>query len=385
MPIEREAAGVIHRKSVTVPLQTGIKSIDAMIPIGRGQRELIIGDRGTGKTTVAIDAIINQKNEPKDRRPICVYVAIGQKESKTARIMEQLRKAGALEYTIIVDAPASAPAALQYLSPFSGVAIAEFFMDQGKDVLIVYDDLSKQAVAYRQLSLLLRRPPGREAYPGDIFYLHSRLLERACRLSEEKGGGSITALPIIETQEGDVSGYIPTNVISITDGQMFLITDLFNKGIRPAIDVGISVSRVGSAAQTKAMKGVAGGIKLELAQFRELEAFMQFASDLDKETADRIESGRRMVEVLKQKNGEPIPLERQVAAIYAANQKLFREVPVNQVTSVEKAYLEFLDANFNDTLEDIKKTGTLTDDHKKAFGKAMDDFRSAHKEYFTAK
>lgn len=384
MPVEREAKGVIQRKSVSVPLQTGIKAIDALIPIGRGQRELIIGDRGTGKTTVAIDAILNQKNEPEATRPICIYVAIGQKESKTARIMQQLREAGAMEYSIIVDAPASAPAALQYLAPFAGVAIGEYFMDKGKDVLIIYDDLSKQATAYRQLSLLLRRPPGREAYPGDIFYLHSRLLERAARLSDDAGGGSITALPIIETQEGDVSGYIPTNVISITDGQMFLITDLFNKGIRPAIDVGISVSRVGSAAQTKAMKGVAGGIKLELAQFRELEAFMQFASDLDKETADRIESGRRMVEVLKQKNGEPIPLEKQVAAIYAANLKLFIEVPVNQVTTAEKAFTDFLDSNFSSTLASIKKTGQLSDDAKKELGQAMEEFRSAHKELFTA-
>ena len=382
MPVERQAHGVIDRQSVSVPLQTGIKAIDAMIPIGRGQRELIIGDRGTGKTTVAIDTILNQKNEPKESRPICIYVAIGQKESKTARIVEQLRQAGALEYSIIVDAPASAPAALQYLAPFAGVAIGEYFMDKGKDVLIVYDDLSKQAVAYRQISLLLRRPPGREAYPGDIFYLHSRLLERAARLSEAKGGGSITALPIIETQEGDVSGYIPTNGISITDGQMFLITDLFNKGIRPAIDVGISVSRVGSAAQTKAMKAVAGGIKLELAQFRELEAFMQFASDLDKDTADRIESGRRMVEVLKQKNGEPIPLEKQVAAIYAGNQKFFKDVPVNRVTAVEGAFLEFLDAGYKKTLDGIKKTGQLSDDAKKELGKAMEKFRLAHKEHF---
>jgi F-type H+-transporting ATPase subunit alpha len=383
MPVEREAKGVIERKSVSVPLQTGIKAIDALIPIGRGQRELIIGDRGTGKTTVAIDAILNQKNEPKETRPICIYVAIGQKESKTARITQQLREAGALEYSIIVDAPASAPASLQYLAPFTGVAIGEYFMDRGKDVLIIYDDLSKQAVAYRELSLLLRRPPGREAYPGDIFYLHSRLLERSARLSEEAGGGSITALPIIETQEGDVSGYIPTNVISITDGQMFLITDLFNKGIRPALDVGISVSRVGSAAQTKAMKAVAGGIKLELAQFRELEAFMQFASDLDKETAERIESGRRMVEVLKQKNGAPIPLEKQVAAIYAGNQKLFRDVPVNRVTAAEKAFTDFLDANFSKTLAGIKKTGQLSDEAKKELGRAMEEFRMAHAELFS--
>ena len=382
-PVEVIAPGVVERAPVKEPLQTGLKAIDAMIPIGRGQRELIIGDRGTGKTTVAIDAILNQKNEPAATRPICIYVAIGQKESKTARITQQLRDAGALEYSIIVNAPASAPAALQYLAPFTGVAIGEYFMDAGKDVLIVYDDLSKQAVAYREISLLLRRPPGREAYPGDIFYLHSRLLERAARLSDDAGGGSITALPIIETQEGDVSGYIPTNVISITDGQMFLITDLFNKGIRPAIDVGISVSRVGSAAQSKAMKGVAGGIKLELAQFRELEAFMQFASDLDKETADRIESGRRMVEVLKQKNGQPISVEKQVAAIYAGNLKFFLDVPVNMVTTVEKAFIEFLDSNFSSTLENIKKSGQLSDDSKKELGEAMTNFRSAHSEYFS--
>ena len=385
MPVERQATGVIDRKGVSVPLQTGIKAIDAMIPIGRGQRELIIGDRGTGKTTVAIDTILNQKNEPKDKRPICIYVAIGQKESKTARIAQQLREQGAMEYTIIVDAPASTPAALQYLAPFSGVAIGEYFMDQGKDVLIIYDDLSKQATAYRQLSLLLRRPPGREAYPGDIFYLHSRLLERACRLSEEKGGGSITALPIIETQEGDVTGYIPTNVISITDGQMFLIADLFNKGIRPAIDVGISVSRVGAAAQTKAMKGVAGGIKLELAQFRDLEAFMQFASDLDKETADRIESGRRMVEVLKQKNGAPIPVEKQVAILYAAGHKFFAEVPVNKVTAVEAQFTQFLDAQYAKTLAEIKKTGQLSDELKKTLNIAMNEFKLAHKELFASR
>ena len=384
MPIERQAAGVIDRKSVSVPLATGTKAIDAMIPIGRGQRELIIGDRGTGKTTVAVDAIINQKYEPEATRPICIYVAIGQKESKTARIAQQLREQGASDYSIIVDAPASAPAALQYLAPFAGVAIGEYFMDKGRDVLIIYDDLSKQAVAYRQLSLLLRRPPGREAYPGDVFYLHSRLLERACRLSEEKGGGSITALPIIETQEGDVSGYIPTNVISITDGQMFLVTDLFNKGIKPAIDVGISVSRVGSAAQTKAMKSVAGGIKLELAQFRELEAFMQFASDLDKATADRIESGRRMVEVLKQKNGAPIPLEKQVATLYAAGHAFFLDVPVNKVTEVEKQYIDFLDGQYAKTLAAIRKSGQLSEDAKKELNKAMEEFRLAHGELFSS-
>ena len=382
MPVERQSSGVIDRKSVSVPLQTGIKAIDAMIPIGRGQRELIIGDRSTGKTTVAIDTIINQKYEPESTRPICVYVAIGQKESKTARIMQQLKDNDAFEYTIIVDAPASAPAALQYLAPFSGVAIAEYFMDNGKDVLIIYDDLSKQAVAYRQLSLLLRRPPGREAYPGDVFYLHSRLLERAACLNEEKGGGSITALPIIETQEGDISGYIPTNVISITDGQIFLEGGLFNKGVRPAINVGDSVSRVGSAAQTKAMKSVAGTLKLELAQFRELEAFMQFASDLDKATADRIASGQRMVEVLKQKNGSPMPVEQQVIDLFAAVNKLFIEVPLQKVKQAEAQWIEFVNASHSEVLKEIKQTGAVSDEAKKTLTKAMDDFRVAHKELF---
>ena len=384
MQVEREASGVIDRRSVTMPLQTGIKAIDSMIPIGRGQRELIIGDRSTGKTTVAIDTIINQRNEPKENRPICIYVAIGQKESKTARIVEQLREAGALEYTIIVDAPASAPAALQFLAPFSGAAIGEYFMDRGADVLVVFDDLSKQAVAYRELSLLLRRPPGREAYPGDIFYLHSRLLERSARLSEAKGGGSITALPIIETQEGDVSAYIPTNVISITDGQIFLDASLFNKGVLPAIDVGISVSRVGSAAQTKAMKSVAGGLKLELAQFRELEAFMQFAQDLDKETADRIASGIRMVEVLKQKNGKPIPIESQVGILYAAMHKFFIDVPVNQVTSVEAKFAAYMDGQHKKTLAEIRTSGVVSEESKKELNRAMEEFKLAHADLFTA-
>jgi len=382
MPVEREAYGVIFRKSVTTPLQTGIKAIDAMIPIGRGQRELIIGDRATGKTTVAIDTIINQKYEAPEKRPICVYVAIGQKESKTARIMQQLKDNDAFEYTVIVDAPASAPAALQYLAPFSGVAIGEYFMDRGKDVLVVYDDLSKQAVAYRQLSLLLRRPPGREAYPGDVFYLHSRLLERSARLSDEKGGGSLTALPIIETQEGDISGYIPTNVISITDGQIFLEGGLFNKGVRPAINVGDSVSRVGSAAQTKAMKSVAGTLKLELAQFRELEAFMQFASDLDKATADRIASGQRMVEVLKQKNGSPMPVEQQVIDLFAAVNKLFIDVPLAKVKQAEAQWIEFVNAGYSEVLEEIKKTGAVSDEGKKQLTSAMESFRTAHTELF---
>lgn len=383
MPVERAAYSVIDRKSVTVPLATGIKAIDAMIPIGRGQRELLIGDRATGKTTVAIDTIINQKNEPEDKRPICIYVAIGQKESKTARIVQQLKEADAFSYTIIVDAPASAPAALQFLAPYSGVAIGEYFMDRGRDVLVVYDDLSKQAVAYRELSLLLRRPPGREAYPGDIFYLHSRLLERAAALSDAKGGGTLTALPIIETQDGDVAAYIPTNVISITDGQIFLVADLFNKGVRPAIDVGISVSRVGSAAQTKATKAVAGTLKLELAQFRELEAFMQFAQDLDKTTADRIASGQRMVELLKQKNGSPLPLERQVAAMYAGQQKLFNGVAVKDVRTAEEKLLTFLDAKYSKILSEMRTSKQLSDDTKKSLGTAFEDFRGAHKELFT--
>ncbi|TSC85875.1 MAG: F-type H+-transporting ATPase subunit alpha [Parcubacteria group bacterium Gr01-1014_8] len=383
MPVEREAYGVIFRKSVSVPLQTGVKAIDATIPIGRGQRELIIGDRSTGKTTIAIDTIINQKNEPAEKRPICIYVAIGQKESKTARIVAQLSGEGAMGYTIIVDAPASAPAALQFLAPFAGAAIGEYFMDRGKDVLIIYDDLSKQAVAYRQLSLLLRRPPGREAYPGDIFYLHSRLLERAARLSDEKGGGSLTALPIIETLDGDISAYIPTNVISITDGQIFLTADLFNKGVRPAVDVGTSVSRVGSAAQTKAMKSVAGTLRLELAQFRELEAFMQFAQDLDKATAEKIETGRRMVEVLKQKNGEPMPLERQVVAIYAAGQRFFADAPAAKVTAVEKRLLEFFDNRYSEVFKAIKERGIIGDDTKKLLDKGLQEFKQAQKELFS--
>ena len=385
MPVERQAFGVIDRKHVSVPLQTGIVAIDAMIPIGRGQRELIIGDRATGKTTIAIDTIINQRNEPKEKRPICVYVAIGQKESKTARISEQLRSEGAMDYTIIVNAPASAPAALQYLAPFSGVAIAEYFMDHGKDVLIIYDDLSKQAVAYRELSLLLRRPPGREAYPGDIFYLHSRLLERAARLSDEKGGGSITALPIIETLEGDISAYIPTNVISITDGQIFLMTDLFNKGVRPAIDVGNSVSRVGSDAQTKAMKNVAGTLKLQLAQFRELEAFMQFAQDLDASTAEQISNGQRMIELLKQKNGEPLPFEKQVILLYAAQLKMFNDVAAAKVRETGKLFLEFVEAQHEKALAEIKKTGLLSDDSKQEITKAIEAFRLAHKDIFAGK
>lgn len=378
VPVEREAYGVIDRKSVETPLQTGIKSIDAMVPIGRGQRELIIGDRFTGKTTVAIDTILNQKNEPEDKRPVCIYVAVGQKESKTARIMAQLKEAGAMEYTIIVDAPASAPAALQFLAPFTGAAIGEYFMDQGMDALVIYDDLSKQAVAYREISLLLRRPPGREAYPGDIFYLHSRLLERAAKLSDKLGGGSLTALPIIETQEGDVSAYIPTNVISITDGQIYLDAGLFNKGVRPAIDVGNSVSRVGSAAQTKAMKGVAGTLRLELAQFRELEAFMQFAQDLDEETSKRIDSGRRMVEILKQGKGAPLAVELQVAVLCAATNGFLNEVAIEKIREAEELLIEYLDGQHRATLDAIRETGKIEEGTKADLENALKTFLNTY-------
>lgn len=330
-PVEKIAPGVIERKSVNVPLQTGIKAIDAVIPVGCGQRELIIGDRQTGKTAIAIDTIINQKNTG----VICVYVAIGQKNSKVARIVSQLEKHGAMDNTIIVNASASDPASALFVAPYSGVAIAEYFMDMGKDVLIVYDDLSKHAWAYREVSLLLRRPPGREAYPGDVFYLHSRLLERACRRDEKFGGGSITALPIIETQAGDVSAYIPTNVISITDGQIYLESDLFYQGIRPALNVGLSVSRVGSAAQIKAIKKVAGKLRLELAQYRELQSFAQFASDLDEETKKQIERGKRIVEVLKQDQYRPQAVESQVAILYAVTNGYLDGIPVTEIKAYE--------------------------------------------------
>lgn len=376
MPIERVAYGVMDRSSVNEPIHTGIKAIDSMIPIGRGQRELIIGDRQTGKTTIAIDTIINQKYEPKEKRPICIYVAIGQKRSKTASIMAKLEDAGAMEYTTIIATSASEASPLLFLAPFAGAAVGEYFMEQGKDVVIVFDDLSKHANAYRQMSLLLRRPPGREAYPGDIFYLHSRLLERSAKLSKELGGGSITALPIIETQEGDVSAYIPTNVISITDGQIFLETDLFNKGIRPALNVGISVSRVGSSAQTKAMKKVAGKIRLELAQFRELEAFMQFASDLDEETKARIESGRRYVELLKQPQNNPLPFYKQVVSIYAANNGLFNLVPVASVRKTEDAFLSFIERDRKDIFDTIETGRELTDEVVEKINKAIEDFKA---------
>lgn len=383
MPIERVAYGVMERSGVNEPIHTGIKAIDSMIPIGRGQRELIIGDRGTGKTTVAIDTIINQKYEPKAKRPICIYVAIGQKRSKTANIMAQLEEAGALEYTTIIATSASEASPMLFLAPFTGMAVGEYFMQQGKDVLVVLDDLSKHAVAYRQMSLLLRRPPGREAYPGDIFYLHSRLLERSAKLSKELGGGSITALPIIETQEGDVSAYIPTNVISITDGQIFLEGELFNKGIRPALNVGISVSRVGSAAQTKAIKAVAGKIRLELAQYRELEAFMQFASDLDEETKGRIESGRKYVELLKQTQNNPMPFYKQVVSIFGANNGLFDNVEPQKVQEIEKAYQEFVALDRKEILETIEKDRALSDELQEKMKQSISDFKEANSKFYT--
>ena len=384
MPIERVAYGVMDRAGVNEPIHTGIKAIDAMIPIGRGQRELIIGDRATGKTTIAIDTILNQKNEPEDSRPICIYVAVGQKESKTARIVRELDEAGALEYTVVVTTSAADPAALQYLAPFAGAAIGEYFMQQGKDALIVYDDLSKHAVAYRQMSLLLRRPPGREAYPGDIFYLHSRLLERAAKLNEKLGGGSLTALPIIETQEGDVSAYIPTNVISITDGQIFLEGDLFNKGVRPALNVGISVSRVGSSAQTKAMKKVAGKIRLELAQFRELEAFMQFAQDLDEETKARILSGQQFTELLKQDQHQPMPFYEQVVSLYGANNGLLEGVPVEKVGELEKSFISYVSRNHVAVVDSIKNERVLSDETEEVLKKAIEEFRTAHPQFYGA-
>ncbi len=383
MPIERVAYGVMDRSAVNEPIHTGIKAIDAMIPIGRGQRELIIGDRGTGKTTIAIDTIINQKYEPKEKRPICIYVAIGQKRSKTASIMAKLEEAGAMEYTTIIASSASEASPILFLAPFAGMAIGEYFMQQGKDVLIILDDLSKHANAYRQMSLLLRRPPGREAYPGDIFYLHSRLLERSAKLSKELGGGSITALPIIETQEGDVSAYIPTNVISITDGQIFLEGDLFNKGIRPALNVGISVSRVGSSAQTKAMKKVAGKIRLELAQFRELEAFMQFASDLDDDTKARIESGRKYVELLKQKQNNPMPFQKQVVSIYAANYGMYTLAPVENTQKIEDAFLSFIEREHSKMLALVETGRELTDAVIEELNRAIADFTESHQSLFS--
>ncbi|MEN9852189.1 MAG: synthase subunit alpha, F-type H+-transporting ATPase subunit alpha [Candidatus Parcubacteria bacterium] len=377
-PIERIAAGVMSREPVNVPLQTGIKAIDAMIPVGRGQRELIIGDRQTGKTSIAIDTIINQKGKD----IICVYVAISQKESKIAQIVEKLRVAGALEYTVIVLAGVSQGSAVSYIAPYSGTAVAEFFMDQGRDALVVYDDLSKHAVAYRELSLLLRRPPGREAYPGDVFYLHSRLLERSCRRNVENGGGSITALPIIETQAGDISAYIPTNVISITDGQIFLDSNMFNKGIRPAIDVGFSVSRVGSSAQVKSMKKVAGKLKLSLAQYRELESFAQFDSDLDPETKRTIERGKRGVELLKQIEGSPLGVSEQVITIFALGEGYADGVEIAQLSNWEKELHAYIKREESKLYADINTS--WSDEIATALKKSFDVFKETKSEFYIA-
>ncbi len=369
-PIETNAPGIIERKSVNRPLQTGIKAIDSMIPIGRGQRELIIGDRQTGKTSIAIDTIINQK----DKDVICIYVAIGQKRSTVANVVDTLSKAGALDYTIVVSATASELAPIQYIAPYAGCAMGEYFMNQGKDVLCVYDDLSKHAVAYRALSLLLKRPPGREAYPGDVFYLHSRLLERAANLSPELGGGSLTALPIIETQAGDVSAYIPTNVISITDGQIFLETELFNAGVRPAVNPGISVSRVGGNAQIKAMKKVSGQLKLAYSQYRELQAFAQFGSDLDKDTKDRLEQGARIVEVLKQNKNSPVSVENQVIIIYAVINNFLQKIPVPRVMEFETELYEFINDAYPEITESIKNSGELTKENTERLNEVLKTF-----------
>ncbi|MBI2552629.1 F0F1 ATP synthase subunit alpha [Candidatus Uhrbacteria bacterium] len=370
-PVEKIAPGVIDRAPVDTPLQTGIKAVDAMIPVGRGQRELIIGDRQVGKTAVAIDTIINQRGAD----VISVYVAIGQKESKIAKIVAKLEEAGAMENTIVVVAGASDPAALSFIAPYAGCALGEYFMDQGKDALVVYDDLSKHAWAYRQISLLLRRPPGREAYPGDIFYLHSRLLERAAKMSKARGGGSLTALPIIETQAGDVSAYIPTNVISITDGQIYLETDLFYRGIRPALNVGLSVSRVGGAAQIKAMKKVAGRLRLDLAQFRELEAFAQFASELDPQTRAQIERGRRLVEILKQLQYTPLAVENQVAILYAAVNGYLDDVPTDKVADFEERFHKYFANARKDVIAAIHKGKELTADVEKKLKGAIEEFK----------
>ena len=378
LPVERKALGVMARSPVNEPLQTGIKAIDSMVPIGRGQRELIIGDRQTGKTAVAIDAIINQKNTQNSDSPVfCVYVAIGQKASTVASLVSELEQQGAMEYTVVVAANASDPAPMQYIAPYAGCAMGEFFRDNGQHALIVYDDLSKQAVAYRQMSLVLRRPPGREAFPGDVFYLHSRLLERASKLSEDLGSGSLTALPIIETQEGDVSAYIPTNVISITDGQIYLETNLFNSGIRPAIDVGLSVSRVGGNAQIKAMKKVAGTLRLDLAQYRELEAFAKFGSDLDKATLAQLTRGERMVEILKQNQYVPMTVERQIAIIFAASKGHLDDIDIEKVSEFESNLFDYLEANASDQLSSIKESGDLSDDTSKSLDKLISDFKNS--------
>ena len=371
-PIERNAPGIIERKSVSVPLQTGIKAIDSMIPIGRGQRELIIGDRQTGKTVIATDTILNQKG----KNVICIYVAIGQKRSTVAQLVDTLARGGAMDYTIVVSATASELAPLQYIAPYSGCTMGEYFMDQGKDVLIVYDDLSKHAVAYRALSLLIRRPPGREAYPGDVFYLHSRLLERAARVAPEYGGGSMTALPIIETQAGDVSAYIPTNVISITDGQIYLESELFHSGIRPAINPGISVSRVGGSAQIEAVKKVAGTLKLTYSQYRELQSFAQFGSDLDADTKTRLAQGERVVEVLKQDRSSPLDVALQVSILYAVVHNMLMDVPVERISAFENALFDHLTVQHPEILEDIRKTGELRPENEAALRAAIESCRA---------
>ena len=377
LPIERKALGVMARHPVKEPLQTGIKAIDSMIPIGRGQRELIIGDRQTGKTAIAIDTIINQQYTHKTDTPVfCIYVAIGQKASTVAALVKELETNGAMEYTTVVAANASDPAPMQYIAPYAGAAMGEYFRDDGKHALIIYDDLSKQAVAYRQMSLVLRRPPGREAFPGDVFYLHSRLLERASKLSDDLGGGSLTALPIIETQEGDVAAYIPTNVISITDGQIYLETNLFNSGIRPAIDVGLSVSRVGGNAQIKAMKSVAGTLRLDLAQYRELEAFAKFGSDLDKATLAQLTRGERMVEILKQNQYVPMDVEKQVAIIFAASKGHLDDLSVDQIADFERGLFEYLDANAADSLASIVSDGKISDETAEMLEKAIVDYKA---------
>tara|TARA_B100001996_G_scaffold190840_1_gene145959 strand:- start:890 stop:2413 length:1524 start_codon:yes stop_codon:yes gene_type:complete len=373
--IERKALGVMQRQPVVEPLQTGLKSIDSMIPIGRGQRELIIGDRQTGKTAIAIDTIINQRDAFKEGNPVyCIYVAIGQKASTVARVVNELEKAGAMEYTIVVAANASDPAPMQYIAPYAGASMGEYFRDNSKHALIVYDDLTKQASAYRQMSLLLRRPPGREAYPGDVFYLHSRLLERASKLSDDLGGGSLTALPVIETQEGDVSAYIPTNVISITDGQIFLDSDIFNAGVRPAVDVGISVSRVGGAAQTKAMKSIAGTLRLDLAQFRELEAFAKFGSDLDESTLQQLNRGKIMVEILKQNQYVPMSVANQISILYAGVKGYLDNVEIENISNYEKELVEYLSANNQGMLDNIASSGKLDDANEKELQGALDSF-----------
>ncbi len=369
-PIESPAPGIIERQSVSVPLQTGIKAIDSMIPIGRGQRELIIGDRQTGKTVIATDTIINQKGTG----VICIYVAIGRKQSTVAQLVNTLEENGAMDYTIVVSASASELSPLQYIAPYAGCAMGEYFMAQGRDVLVIYDDLSKHAVAYRALSLLIRRPPGREAYPGDVFYLHSRLLERAARIAPEYGGGSLTALPIIETQAGDVSAYIPTNVISITDGQIFLESELFHSGVMPAVNPGISVSRVGGNAQIKAMKKVAGSLKLIYSQYRELQSFAQFGSDLDADTKARLAQGERIVAVLKQDRNSPIPVEKQVCILYAVTKDYLKDVAVEDVKEYEKGLYEYMDAHGAEVLSAIRTTGKLEEDTEKALAAALDDY-----------